>query len=129
MECYNISGEPVDDDPRDIHILESEGSRALEGPDISFDKFLKMLKIKKVNIGSPKNPKFQILAIIGMMRTVEKIIDLLHEFQDLFLIKFFEMKGIFWYLGEMKIGLKLEANLVKQIPYWLNPRYKEKVKE
>ena len=31
-------------------------------------------------------------------------------------------------LGEMKIPLKLDAKPVKQRPYRLNPRYKEKVK-
>ena len=38
------------------------------------------------------------------------------------------MKGIVGDLGEMKIPLKLDAKEVKQIPYQLNPRYKEKVK-
>jgi len=38
------------------------------------------------------------------------------------------MKGIVGELGEMKIPLKLGAKPVKQIPYMLNPRYKEKVK-
>ena len=45
---------------------------------------------------------------------MEKITDLLHEFQDLFHTKFSEMKGILVDLGEMKISLKLDAKLVKQ---------------
>ena len=48
-----------------------------------------------------------------------KIIDLLHEFQDLFLMNFFEMKGILQDLGEMKIPLKLDVKPVKQQPYSL----------
>ena len=56
------------------------------------------------------------------------IIDLLHEFQDLFPAKFSEMKGIVDDPGEMKIPLKLDAKPVKHQPYRLNPRYKEKVK-
>ena len=37
---------------------------------------------------------------------MEKITDMLHEFQDLFSTKFSEMKGILGDLGEMKISLK-----------------------
>jgi hypothetical protein len=39
------------------------------------------------------------------------------------------MKGIAGELGEMKIPLKPGTKPVKQRPYRLNPRYKEKVKE
>ena len=35
-----------------------------------------------------------------------KIMDLLHELQDIFPTWFYEMKGILGYLGEMKILLK-----------------------
>ena len=38
------------------------------------------------------------------------------------------MKGIVGDLGEMNIPLKPNANPIKQQPYRLNPRYKEKVK-
>ena len=55
--------------------------------------------------------------------------DLLHEFQDLFPTNFSEMKGIVGDLGEMKIALKLDAKPIKQQPYKLNTRYKEKVKD
>ena len=53
----------------------------------------------------------------------------MHDFQDLFPTKFSEMKGIVGDLGEMKIPLRPDAKLVKQRPYRLNPRYKEKVKD
>ena len=39
------------------------------------------------------------------------------------------MKGIVEDPGEMKIPLKPDAKPVKQEPYRLNPRYKEKVKD
>ena len=58
-----------------------------------------------------------------------KVIDLLHEFQDLILTNFFKMKGILGDLGEMKIPLKLDAKPVKQRLYRLNMRYKEHVKD
>ena len=52
---------------------------------------------------------------------MEKINDRLHEFQDMFLTKFSEMMGILGYLGEMKIPLKQDENLVRQCLYHLNP--------
>ena len=45
---------------------------------------------------------------------------MLHYFNDL--------KGIKGSMGEMKIPLKPDARPVKQRPYRLNPKYKEKVK-
>ena len=39
------------------------------------------------------------------------------------------MKGIVGYLGEMNIPLNPNAKPIKQWPYRLNPRYKEKIKE
>ena len=53
----------------------------------------------------------------------------MHEYRDLFPTNFLEMKGIVSDMGEMKIPLKPDAKLVKQRPYNLSPRYKEKVKE
>jgi hypothetical protein len=38
------------------------------------------------------------------------------------------MKGIKGPMGEMRIPLKPDAKLVRQRPYRLNPKYKEKVK-
>ena len=58
MECYNVTGEPDDDDPRNTNNPEFEGTRAVEGLGIYTDKFLNPLKINKVNIDSLDNPKF-----------------------------------------------------------------------
>jgi hypothetical protein len=38
------------------------------------------------------------------------------------------MKGIKGPMGEMRIPLKLDVKPIKQIPYRLNPKYKEKMK-
>ena len=46
-----------------------------------------------------------------------KIIDLFHEFQDFFLTKFAEMKGILGDLGEMKILLKAYVKPAKKLLY------------
>ena len=59
---------------------------------------------------------------------METIIDLLHEFQDLFPTKFSKMKGIVGDLVEMKISLKSDAKPIKQRLCPLNPQYKERVK-
>jgi len=58
---------------------------------------------------------------------VDKVVELLREYQDLFLNKFTNLKGIIKDLGVMKITLKLDVKPVKQRPYHLNLKYKEKV--
>jgi hypothetical protein len=75
-----------------------------------------------------ENPKFVQIGDYWSDETVEKIADLLREYQDLFPTTFSEMKGIVGDLGEMKIPLKPGAKPVRQRPYRLNPKYKEKVK-
>ena len=57
MAYYNLSGD-LDDDPTNMNIQESEGMCTIEGTSILSDQFLKSLKIRRVNIGSPENPKF-----------------------------------------------------------------------
>ena len=104
MACYNLAGD-LDDDPTNINIPELEGTCVIEGIGISSDQFLKPLKIKKVNIGSPENPKFSNIGDYWDEEIVAKITNLLHEYQDLFPTNFSEMKGIVSDLGEMKIPL------------------------
>jgi hypothetical protein len=50
-ECYNFTIDE-DDDPRNINILEFEGSRVVAGPILECPKIIEKLKIKKVNIGT-----------------------------------------------------------------------------
>ena len=127
MDYYNLAGDP-DDDPTNINIQESEGTWKVEGSGISSDQFLKPFKIKKVNIGSLENPKFTSIGYYWDEETVAKIIDLLHEYHDLFPTNFSEMKGIVGDLVEMKIPLRPDTKPSKQWPYRMNPKYKEKVK-
>ena len=87
-----------------------------------------LFKIRKVNIRTEENPKITIVGDYWDEETMEKIRDLLHEFQDLFRTNFLEMKGILGDLGEMTILLNPNAKLVRQRPYRLNPWYKERVK-
>ena len=48
-ECYNFTIDE-DDDPRNINILEFEGSRTVAGPTLDCPEITEKLKIKKVNI-------------------------------------------------------------------------------
>lgn len=60
---------------------------------------------------------------------MDKVAELLWEYQDLFPTKFSNMKGIVGDMGVMKITLKPDAKPVKKRPYRLNPKYNEKVRE
>ena len=67
-----------------------------------------------VNIRSQKNKKIANICDYCDDETVENITNLLLKFQDLFLSIFSKMKGIVGDLGEMKIPLRPNANIVKQ---------------
>ena len=59
----------------------------MKGFGISSDQFMNPLKVKNINIGSLKNPKFVDIGDYWDDDTVEKITDILHEFQDRFTTK------------------------------------------
>ena len=52
--------------------------------DISYYQFMNPLKFKKVNISSMENPKFSNIGDYWDDKTVGKITDLFHAFQDMF---------------------------------------------
>jgi hypothetical protein len=85
------------------------------------------IKIKKVNIGTEETSKLANVGDYWDVATIDKITELLHEYQDLFPTKFTDMKGIKGPMGEMRIPLKPDSRPVKHRPYRLNPKYKEKV--
>ena len=87
------------------------------------------MKIKKVNIGTEKTLKIASIGNDWDDKTIGQIADLLQEYQDLFPMKFEDMKGILGDLGVMRIPLKEGAKPIKQHPYKLNPKYKEKVRK
>jgi len=86
-----------------------------------------LLKAKQVNIGTKVEPKFAKIGDYWDDTMVDKVAELLHEYQDLFATKFTDLKWIIGELGIMKITLKPDANPVKQRPYRLNPKYTDKV--
>jgi hypothetical protein len=125
--CYNINVDE-DDDPRKVNITETKGQRNVEGPKVELPFIGQSIKIKKFNIKTEQTPKLANVRDYWDATTIDKITELLHEYQDLFPTKFIDMKGIKGPMGEMSIPLKLDARPVKQRPYRLKPKYKEKVK-
>jgi hypothetical protein len=75
-----------------------------------------------------EKPKFVNIGYYWKDETFEKIANLLHEYQDLFLTTFPNMNGIVGELGKIKILLKLDTKPVSWRLYKLNLEYKEKVK-
>jgi hypothetical protein len=124
--CYNINTDE-DDDPRNVNIAKTEGERDIEGLRVELPFIGQPIKNNKVNIGTEKAPNLANVGDYWDDATIDKITELLHEYQDLFPTKFTDMKGIKGPMGEMKIPLKPDVSLVKQRPYRLNPKYKEKV--
>jgi len=72
-------------------------------------------------------PKFANIGDHWDETTVDKVAQLRREYYDLFPTKFTDLKGIIGDLGVMKITLKPDVKPVKQRPYHLNTKYKEKV--
>ena len=73
-------------------------------------------------------PKYATIRDYWDEEMVSKVTELLHEYQDLFLMKLLEMKGILGDIGVIDTLLKPNAKPAKQRPYRLNPKYKEKVR-
>lgn len=112
IECYKIEEAKLEDqEPREVHIPETEGERDIEGMEI-IRSYSEPLKNVKVNIGTVEVPKFSSIGDYWDEQTMCKITDLLHEYQHLFPIKFTKMKGIAGDLGEMRIPLKPNAKPV-----------------
>lgn len=71
------------------------------------------LKMKQVNVGTEAEPKYVMLDDYWDDATVDKVTELLHEYQDLFWTKITNLKGIVGNLKMMKITLKPDMKLVK----------------
>jgi hypothetical protein len=126
QSCYNINADD-DDDSRKVNITEIENQRNVEGPGVELPFISQPIKIKKVNIGTEETPKLANVGDYWDAATIDKIIELLQEYQDLFPTKLIDMKGIKGPMGEMRIPLKPGVKPIKKRPYRLNPKYKEKV--
>ena len=116
--------EEEDENPRNINIPETKGHHEVEGLQIENPDITMPLKTKKVNLGIEVELKFPKIGDYWDDTIVDKVVELFHEYQDLFPTKFSDLKEIIGDLGAMKITLKLDAKLIKQRPYRLNPKYK-----
>jgi hypothetical protein len=103
--CYNIN-EDDDDDPRKVKIVEIEGQRDVKGPGVEIPFIGQPINITKVKIGIEETLKLTNVRYYWYASTIDKITELLHEYQDLFPTMFTDMKGIKGPMGEMIIPLK-----------------------
>ena len=73
LECYNFASEPEeeDEDPHNINILESKGTRDVDGPKLETPTIMEPIKIKKINIGTDTEPKFSSIGDYWNNETVE----------------------------------------------------------
>jgi hypothetical protein len=114
LECYNVMKEEYEDeDPRNIQVPEIEGTCIVEGPELSSITYTQPITTKKVNIGTMKNPTFSQIGYYWNDEIIEKVVDLLWEYHDLFPTTFSKMKGIACELREMKIPLKPGAKPIR----------------
>lgn len=117
LECYNVTTEEEDKDPRKINIPETEGHYEVEGLQLENLDITKLLKTRQVNIDMEEEPKFAKIRDYWDDATVDKVTKLLHKYQDLFPMKFSDMKGIIGDLGVTKITLKLDIKPMKKRHY------------
>eukprot|EP00253_Pinus_taeda_P007237 PITA_07237 len=113
--------------PHKINIPGTEGHHEVQGPQIENPDITVPVKINKVNIDTEVEPKIMNIGYYWDGPMVDKVTELLGEYQELFLTNFMDLNRIIRDLGVMKITLKPDAKPVKQSPYRLNPKYKENV--
>jgi hypothetical protein len=89
--CYNINADK-DDDPRKVNIAETEGLRDVERPGVELSFIGQLIKIMKFNIGTEETPNIANIIDYWDATTIEKITELLHEYQDLFPTKSTDMR-------------------------------------
>jgi hypothetical protein len=90
---YNINV-VEDDHPRNVNITKTEGQRDVEGPRVKLPFVGQPIKIKIFNIGTEQTPNLANFGDYWDVATIDKITELLHEYQDLFQTKFTDMKGL-----------------------------------
>lgn len=114
LECYNVTIEGDDEDPRNINIPEAEDHHEFEGPPIENPDITMPLKTRQVNIGMEVEPKFPKSGDYRDDATVDEVVELIHEYQDLFPTKFSDLKGIIGDFWVMKITLKPNVKLLRK---------------
>lgn len=87
LECYNVNIEEDDEDPWKINIPKTEGYHEVQGPLIEDLDITTLLKTKQVNIWMEVEPKYAMIDDYWDDAMVDKIVELLCKYQDLFLTK------------------------------------------
>jgi hypothetical protein len=114
LECYKVTEEYQEEkDPRNVQVPETKGEHDIVGIELESNTYAKPLRVCKLNIDMKEKPKFGNIGDYWNDETVEKIADILCEYQDLFTKTFSKIKGIAGELGKMNIPLKLYDNLVR----------------
>jgi len=88
LHFYHVA--EAEDDPKEynmcnIQILEVEGEREVEGTKMDLEYYVAPLKIKKIKNGTIENPNMESIGYYLDNQAVERIIELLCEYNDLFL--------------------------------------------
>ncbi|KAH9315426.1 hypothetical protein KI387_024053, partial [Taxus chinensis] len=123
---YLVDGEEIEN----LNFDHSVGAHeVVDSVDACARVYHESLKTKKVNIGSKEEPKDVIIGDYWSDKEVSKIIDLLHEFEDLFPRGYHDLKGVHHSLGEMRIMLKDGVCPVRKRHYRMNPNMCVRVKE
>lgn len=89
-----MTAKEEEEDSRNINIPDAKGYHEVEGPQIENLNISAPLKRKQVNIGIEKEPKFAKNGYYWNNTTVDKVVELLHKYQDLFPTMFSYLKGI-----------------------------------
>jgi len=84
LGCYNVNVEEDDEDPWNINISETKGSCEIRRPSLEDPDITVPLKTKQVNIVTEVEPKYATLGDYWDDAIVNKVSELLHEYQDLF---------------------------------------------
>jgi hypothetical protein len=66
----------------------------VEGTCLESKVFVAPIKVNKVNSGTTENPKMASIGDHWDEQTIERVIELLHEYSELFQTNFTDMKGI-----------------------------------
>lgn len=93
IECYNMVAEEGEEDSRNINIPKLEGQREVAGPEVEIPNITQPINTKQVNISSEAKPKFMCIGYYQDEDTVGKVVELLHEYQELFLMNFTKLQG------------------------------------
>ena len=82
------------------------------------------VKTKEINISNDNTPKMARIGDYWSEEQTTKIVNLLKEFQYVFVRDYKDLKGLVVEMGEMKIDIKPNARPIMKRPYKLAHKYK-----